>query len=182
MSDTDYMPSHMDSINETQSGYDSPVFVDTATTQTRRKNRAKKKQNLKQEQQSALRSAIQACRARKRERDGSSSSDSSRSPFPPKKKGRTITGPVWKATNRDEPKNDLIPNIFDEVPLAQISETDIQGVDNIPVWYEYKNNSLLDNDSIITYNCGCGGSSKSDLEECCTTDGESVDYCAKMAQ
>ena len=99
-----------------------------------------------------------------------------------KKKGHTKTGPVWKATNRDEPKNDLIPNIFDEVPLAQISETDIQGVDNIPVWYEYKNNSLLDNDSIITYNCRCGGSSKSDLEECCTTDGESVDYCAKMAQ
>ena len=161
MSDTDYIPSHMDSISETQSGNDSPVFVDTPTTQTRRKNRAKKKLNLKQ------RSAIQACRARKRERDGSSSSDSSRSPFP---------------TNRDEPKNDLIPNIFDEVHLAQISETDIQGVDNKPVWYEYKNNSLLDNDSIITYNCGCGGSSKSDLEECCTTDGESVDYCAKMAQ
>ena len=161
MSDTDYIPSHMDSISETQSGNDSPVFVDTPTTQTRCKNRAKKKQNLKQC------STIQACRARKRERDGSSSSDSSRSPFP---------------TNRDEPKNDLIPNIFDEVHLAQISETDIQGVDNKPVWYEYKNNSLLDNDSIITYNCGCGGSSKSDLEECCTTDGESVDYCAKMAQ
>ena len=182
MSGADDSQLQMETHNDSHSGHKSPVILGTPTAQTRCKIRAKKQKTLEHQYQLALRSAIQACRARKRERDGSSSSDSSRSPFPPKKKGRTITGPVWKATNRDEPKNDLIPNIFDEVPLAQISETDIQGVDNIPVWYEYKNNSLLDNDSIITYNCGCGGSSKSDLEECCTTDGESVDYCAKMAQ
>ena len=56
MSDTDYMPSHMDSISETQSGNDSPVFVGTPTTQQQRKSRAKKKQYLHQEKESALHS------------------------------------------------------------------------------------------------------------------------------
>ena len=56
MSDTDYIPSHMDSISETQSGNDSPVFVGTPTTQQQRKSRAKKKQYLHQEKESALHS------------------------------------------------------------------------------------------------------------------------------
>ena len=49
MSDTDESPLQMESIIDTHSGNDSPVFVGTPTSQTCRKNRAKKKQNQKQE-------------------------------------------------------------------------------------------------------------------------------------
>ena len=59
MSDTDYMPSHVDSISETQSGNESPVIVGTPTTQEQRKSRAKKRQNQHHEQESALASAQQ---------------------------------------------------------------------------------------------------------------------------
>ena len=56
MSDTDDIPSNMDSISETQAGNDSPKFVGTPTTETQVKNRAKKKQYLHQEKESALHS------------------------------------------------------------------------------------------------------------------------------
>ncbi len=59
MSDTDESPLQMESINDTHSWNDSPVIVGTPSTQTGPKNRAKKKQNLHQEQESALRSAQQ---------------------------------------------------------------------------------------------------------------------------
>ena len=59
MSDTDYMPPHMDSISETQSGNESPVILGTPTTQEQRKSRAKKRQNQHHEQESALASAQQ---------------------------------------------------------------------------------------------------------------------------
>ena len=57
MSDTDYMPPDMDSINGTQSGIESPVIVGTPTTQDQRKSRAKKRQNQHHEQESGLTSA-----------------------------------------------------------------------------------------------------------------------------
>ena len=56
MSDTDYIPSNMDAITETQAGNDSPKFVATPTTETQVKNRAKKKQFLHQEKELALHS------------------------------------------------------------------------------------------------------------------------------
>ena len=93
MSDTDYMPSHVDSISETQSGNESPVIVGTPTTQEQRKSRAKKRQNQHHEQESALASAQQEHERKKRKHV---SSDSSRSPSPPpKKKGRTKTSAIW---------------------------------------------------------------------------------------
>ena len=93
MSDTDYIPSHMDSISETQSGNDSPVFVGTPTTQQQRKSRAKKRLNQHHEQESALHAAKQDHERKKRKHV---SSDSSRSPSPPpKKKGRTKTSAIW---------------------------------------------------------------------------------------
>ena len=93
MSDTDYMPPHMDSISETQSGNESPVILGTPTTQEQRKSRAKKRQNQHHEQESALASAQQEHERKKRKHV---SSDSSRSPSPPpKKKGRTKTSAIW---------------------------------------------------------------------------------------
>ena len=94
MSDTDYMPSHVDSISETQSGNESPVILGTPTTQEQRKSRAKKRQNQHHEQESALASAQQEHERKKRIRHVSS--DTSRSPSPPpKKKGRTKTSAIW---------------------------------------------------------------------------------------
>ena len=69
----------------------------------------------------------------------------------------------------DETNNALVSGV--DIMLGLLNEdgeSDIQAEDNTPMWHEHDdNNSLSDIQSIITYNCGCGGSSKSDVEEAC---------------
>ena len=93
MSDTDFMPSNMESISEPLSGNESPVILGTPTTQQQRKSRTKRRLNQHNEQESALQSAQQDHERKRRKRGYS---DSSRSPSPPpKKKGRTKTSAIW---------------------------------------------------------------------------------------
>ena len=105
MSDTDYMPSNMESISEPLSGNESPVILGTPTTQQQRKSRTKRRLTQHNEQESALQSAKQDYERKRRKRDNS---DSSRSPSPPPKEKRPYQNKCYMEPLSQKGHNDIL--------------------------------------------------------------------------